>query len=209
MNQDLQINNTPDETNYEFIDETPLPPQQTGLLANTSKRGRILIAAAIALLLLAIFAFVFGFVLKDRDPTTPNLISVVESQNELIRIADLGIKDSSKTSEAQVFAVNTKQTIQTDQKALLAVLASRRAKLPKGLNGAYNARTDQKLSLAKQANTYDDVYISVLVSELTNYQKKIKTSYEEASSAKAKNTLASCYDHATLLISNKPAKSSP
>lgn len=205
MNPNMQINSSPDETNYEFIDETPLPPQRKGFLANTSKRGRILIAAVTAISLLGIFAFVFGFVLKDRDPTTPNLISVAETQNELIRIADLGIKESSKSSEAQIFAVNTKQTIQTDQQALLAVLAARHAKIPKNLSGATNSRTDQKLSLAKQSNTYEEVFTGVLVAELTKYQKQIKTSYEEATSTKAKNTLANNYDHATLLISNKPA----
>jgi hypothetical protein len=61
--------------------------------------------------------------------------------------------------------------------------------------------------IAKQTNTYNETFNSTIAGLLISYQKQLKTSYEEASTASAKKALADSYDHATTLIANNTPKS--
>lgn len=196
--------NTVERNPYDFLNEPPAAKR--GLLSGTtSKKQRTLVVVGGGLAILALITIILSVVFGGAPSNKEELLSLAQQQNELIRVADIGVS-KARDAEAKDLAVSSKLTFISDQQPLLTALKAQKVKVStKQLAATKNTKTDQQLTEAEQANNFDTVFIEILQSELSTYQKALKKAYDNpATGQKLKATLATQYKNASLIINAKP-----
>ncbi len=191
-----------DKNPYDFLNETP---QKKGLFISGDKKKRILVVAIGGVIILAVIAMLAALVFGGAPSNKAELFSIAKQQNELIRIADIGVQ-KSRDSQAKSLAITTKLTLTTDQQPLLNSLKSQKVKVSsKDLAASKDGKNDEALTAAEQANRFDEVFINLIQAKLTIYQKALKAAYDNpATGQKLKTTLTAQYKNASLIINAKP-----
>jgi flagellar basal body-associated protein FliL len=190
-----------DPNQYDFIfnPNQQVKPGKNGLPGGGSKKSRMLIVGGAAVVLIIIASLVVSFLGSAGKADTENLVIAAKQQTELIRVADIGIKDA-KTQAAKNIAVTTKLSLESKQSAMLAAIKSQGRKLStKELSSGRSAKTDQLLTDAKQNNRFDEVFIETMESSLKTYQVSVKKAYDGATSKKLKDALTDQYKSANIL----------
>ncbi len=187
---------------YDFLNE---PTQKKSLFGGGDKKKHILVVAIGGVIVLAIIALIVALVFGGAPSNKEELLSIAKQQNELIRVADIGVQ-KSRDSQAKALAITTKLTLTTDQQPLLSALKSQKVKIStKDLTTGKDSKNDELLTAAEQANRFDEVFIELIQSKLTTYQKSLKAAYDNpATGKKLKSTLSEQYKNASLIINAKP-----
>ncbi len=182
---------------YGFIMDTPHKSKKSMLKPdNSSTKSRVLYALG-GLTILIIAASVFVSVISG---STQDLTKLAAEQQEIIRIADLGIK-SGVDPGVVAYAQTTKSTVQSQQTKVTTYLVKNKIKLtPLLLNSQKNIKTDAALVAASAANRFDVLFKDTITAELTNYASDLKTNYESAKAKTTKDMLANSYASTTLLL---------
>lgn len=186
---------------YGFILETP-HKKKRGIFKpnNNSTASRILFVVG-GLFLLVIAASVLSSVLsKGSKDSVQTLTKLAAQQQEIIRIADLGIKGSIDPSLA-AYAQTTKSTVQSHQTKVTGVLLRNKIKVtPLMLNAQKNTRIDTALVTASTANRFDTVYKDTLTAILTTYAADLKIDYNSTSTKSNKEIFGTAYNNTALLL---------
>lgn len=182
---------------YDFI----LNPNQNSkkfLLPGNSKKARIIIVAAVAIALLFVGIVIAGLINKAGQADTEALVKAAKQQQELIRVADIGI-DKARSQAAKNLAVTTKLSLESQQTEMQAAIKTAGLNPKKVLVSSADAKTDQALTTAEQNNRFDEEFLKIMTTSLTDYQKSVKAAYDGATSKKLKAALTLQYKSANTL----------
>lgn len=185
---------------YEFIVNANTP--QLGAVA-TVKNDNFL-KKMIAVILGVILLFVIGGTLATKlipsSDIAPQLINLVQEQQEIIRVAKLGTDNANELS-VRSLAFNAQLGVTSSQSDLMTYMGSIGTKVGKKQLGLkQDSKTDELLTNAKATSTYDSAFSGVMKTQLTAYQADVQAAYKAATGKKAKEVLAKNYDAATLLL---------
>ncbi len=162
---------------------------------------RIGIIAGAAIIGIILLSFVMS--LLGGGGNKPNLITVAQDQNEIIRVA--GVANTGAASQSaqttQNFAQSAALSLSSEQQQLLNFMAAHGDKLsPKLLAATKNVTTDTTLNNAIASSSFDSAFTNVMLTQLHGYQTALKTAYNGARSATEKQLLSDDYDSAALLL---------
>lgn len=182
---------------YDFIFN---PNQQTSPKSplGGGKKNRTIIFGAGAVILIAVIFIVAGFISNLSKPNTDALVSAARQQQELIRIADIGVQ-KAKTQEAKDIAITTKLSMESEQKEMQNAIKAAKLNPKKVLVGSKDAKADAALTTAEQNNRFDDEFLKIMTAKLTAYQKTVKTAYDNATGKVLREALATQYNSANAL----------
>lgn len=186
------------QANYDFIFNDPKAGKKSFLPLGGGKKGRLLFIGTSAIILLIIFIIIAGLVNSAGKADTESLISAAKQQQELIRISKVGV-DKSKTQAAKNIAVTTLLALESEQDDMKAAIETAGLKANTVLKVAPNTKTDQALNTAEQNNRFDEEFLSIMTTSLTNYQKAVKAAYDGATSKKLKAALTTQFESANTL----------
>lgn len=183
---------------YEFIfagNEQPKP----GLFSGGGMMKRVLLVVG-GLVVLAVIAAIAVSLLAPKDASLEKLTTVVQEQQEIVRVADLADKSAAST-DLKNLAVNTSLSVGSDKKSLQTYLTTRKVKLTDEILAAkQDSKTDTLLTNAKATNTFDHTAAQTLQSLLVTYRSDLNTTYQEVKGKNARAELKNSYDTAELLI---------
>ncbi len=156
----------------------------------------------------ALVIVILGVVLTSllaKGGTAPLLTTIVQEQQELVRIAAQAEKQSTSES-VRGLAYNVDLSVSTSKSQLTDYLAKRGTKLnEKQLALKHDTATDQLLTNAKATSTYDSALQKVLASQLQTYLADIKKAYTQSSSKTLKTLLNSSFDSGKTLLAQAQA----
>jgi flagellar basal body-associated protein FliL len=137
---------------------------------------------------------------RSQQAQTNGLISLTAQQQEIIRVAGLGVSGSTDLL-TQSWAETVKLSVTSQQKSLITYLTKNKVKDKElNLNSKLNKDTDAALKTATANNRFSDEFSSNLKQSLTTYASDLKKSYEGASGANSKAILKDSYESTTLLL---------
>lgn len=169
----LQPNpNEPGHDPYAFFMEPQKAPRNSLFGGGASNQKLFMIAGAIVVFLILVVFLVSLSAGGNKGGS--QLLSLAQSQQEVIRVAKDGTKNAQST-DLKYFAATTVISVTSDQRLLLADMAKSGKKVkPKDLDLGRNPQTDQALAAALAANTYDSTFASSMDSQLGDYINKLK-----------------------------------
>ncbi len=129
---------------------------------------------------------------------TQALITAAKQQQELIRVAEIGI-NKAKTQDAKNIAITTKLALSSQQAEMQAAIKTAGLNPKKVLTSSISTETDQALTAAEQNNRFDEEFLKVMSESLIAYQKSVKAAYDGATSKKLKAALTSQFNSANAL----------
>jgi len=184
---------------YDFIRQYGHQPSGAGG-KNASLIGRILIVSGGAVVLIVLAVVFIKILSAPKDPTVQLLTTIAQQQNELARVAAEPTSNASAQPTLD-FAETTALSLQSDQQALIALLAAA-SKTPDAaiLSATQSTITDNALTAAKTNGTYDSTFVDIAQKQLTTYQQTLQQAYKAAQSDKEKQWLAIADNHAQLLL---------
>jgi hypothetical protein len=181
-------------TPYDFIMNSSTPAVKIQK-KHLPKVGAIVgIAAGLVIIVFAILSF------ANRSTATPILLSIAQQQTEISRVAQLNL---SKLDDSSVknFSINTSLTLTSSQAEYLKFLAAHKSALDeKLLTAGMNKKTDTALEAAASNGTLNSATRTVLIDELTTYQRSLTTAYNETQSKTARAEYKALFEEAALLI---------
>lgn len=147
-------------------------------------------AFVVALILIALVVIM----LSGSKGNTAPLLSVAQSQQEIIRVATDGAKNV-RGSKLKNFAVTAQVAVASAQRETLAQLKKQGVKpKTKDLALLKKVDTDKALAAALAANTYDTTFTSTMTTELEGYTARLE---DAAAVATTKSELALIEKHRT------------
>ena len=183
---------------YEFIiAQNPIDTKKGA--GNMTIAKRILLALiGLAVLAGIVIAGINFFV--PKDPTLESLVSVAQTQQEIIRVTTQ-IDKKLANSDLVNYVVNVNMSVGSDQAATIKYLSTRKFEVSsKTLPLKADPKTDKLLSEAKATNTLDMTTHQAVQKLLVDYQKELSSTYKTVAGENAKKLLQTNYDHVTLLI---------
>ncbi len=194
----------PRGSEYEFFLNPDKPPRRTALPGfgpGKSLGVRIGVIAAAAFGVIIILYMLMSILGGKSD--APNLITVVQDQNELVRVANLattiGASQSSQTT--QNFAQSTALSLSSEENDLIVFLTAHGSKpSPKLLAQTKNLQTNTQLSNALASSSFDTTFSTIMQNQLKSYEIALQTAYNGARDTSEKQMLSNDYTSAALLV---------
>lgn len=192
----------PPSNPYDFIVAPEKPPKKKMIGSDSSFAIKIALIVGAAVVVMIVIALIVNILVGGKTNVT-DLISIAETQQELIRVAT---ENTTATDPTVIGAgLNTQLVVTTQQQKLITYLETRGAKIGAStLASKKNATTDEQLQQAAAANNFDTVFSQTNIQTLQNYASLLKTSYTNATSTKEKTILATDYNQAQLLLKQWP-----
>lgn len=184
---------------YGFILNAPHAPKKQ-LLKPNSLRSRLLLIVGGGIIIMLLIVGVSSLIKKSSQANRTALISLVAEQQEIIRVANLGITGSDdfliqSRAETAALSVGSQQTSLTkylkDRKVILTKIV---------LNAGLNTKTDEALKSATANNRFNEVFSQTLTDSLNLYAQNIKKSYANAEGPIIKAQLSESYKSTALLL---------
>lgn len=177
---------------YDFL-QAPTP-QKSGFLTGNSRRKRMLIVGIGVLLLIIIASVMISVFQNANKPNTEQLLVVLQDQQEIIRIAEVG-SSKAKGSDTLNYSTTVLQTVRSDQKSLLEALGKNFKVSSKVLAAKQSKKTDEQLTAAEQTNRLDETVKEILEKHMKTYRTNLRTAYDGSSSKKAKDVLQAAFNN--------------
>lgn len=188
----------PQSDQFSFI--TNPTPKKPALLGGDPfiKRIAIIIGGAIGFMLVVWLVF---SLLPGGKTTKIDLLSLAETQQELVRVATLG-NASAVQQDTKNMASNVLYTLQTQETATLGRLSKQGQKVSdKQLSLKQDATADQKLSVAKETSTFDTTFSALIQQDLQSYAATVKSLSTTATKQQDVDLYSNYYQQTQLLIS--------
>lgn len=195
----------PTHNPYDFIMNPPQPPKRKLINLQGGNSFGMLIGLIVggALLLMVVLAIIVSL-LGGNKANTADLISLSQSQQELMRVANTGASDATHQNTKDL-AITAEYTLRSQQREVLAFLAQHGKVVgEKELALKQNARTDQQFKAAQSTSTFDLVFSQTMQNQLTTYATTLKQLSSTASSRSERELLSGYYEQTQLLISQIP-----
>lgn len=149
------------------------------------------------MILLVVGMKILGVGAKGLDK--PVMLAIAQDQTEILHISQTSIQNLVSDSTKN-FAYTAQLSVQSQQSEFLAYLGKHGYKpKDKVLALKQTKATDDQLTAAQQASTFDSTYQSVMQTQLTTYRNDLSAAYKAAPSS-AKPLLSKYYDAAALLL---------
>ncbi len=185
---------------YDFLSDKP-KAKRSLLPTGNSKKQRLFVVAGGALLLIILIFVVGGVISNANRPKTELILTVVQEQHELARIADIGTT-KGKSSETKNFAASVRSIVRSDQAVLIPLLGKAGIKAnEKLLRGKQTTKTDTALTNAEQSGRLDETVTELLQTQLKTYQQDLKKAYDGNSGVKTRAALDKAYANSLLILS--------
>jgi hypothetical protein len=198
-----QYQNPNPNSPYEFILSPAKPPKRHISLGDNNLALRIAIIVGGAILLLILILIIFS-ALQPKNTDKSSLISIAETEDELVHIATQGENDGTQQVTKNL-AITTEYSITSQQQGIVKLLANNGTKIStKDLKIKQSAATDQELASAVTTSTFDSVFIQVLQSQLNSYSASLKQLYITTKNKEVKNLTANDFRQVQLLINQVP-----
>lgn len=153
---------------YDFFMDANNAPRN-----NMSPGKKLLMIVAGVVLLLILMAFALA-ALSGGSKETPQLISVLQSQQEIVRVAEDG-KKNAQAQHLKNYSITASTSLTSAQADLTAYVTKLGTKIGKNeLAAGKKPQTDKALAAAVTSSTYDTTYTSVMQSELLTYEKRLE-----------------------------------
>jgi len=150
-----------------------------------------------------IVLFIIGaMIMSSLAPkgATPDMLSIVERQQEIIRISTEAAKQAA-TPDGQNLMTNIEMSLTSSQQQTLSLLSSHGVKpSQKELALDKDTATDTELSNAEAAGNYDSVATQNLIDQLQEYESLLQTTYKLATTNSVKSLLQSEFNGTDLLL---------
>lgn len=186
-----------DSSQFDFIMD-PGGSQKRSLIPGGPKARMIVIGGLIALVLI-LFLVIIVAIMNSGSSSTGNLVTVARKQNEVVRVADLGVDDAGN-EEAKKLATMTKLVVASDQKKMIDYLATQNKKVSnKDLAVGANQKTDQELEAAQSNGRFDEVFTQIMLKLLKEYQQSLRTGYEGLG-VNGKQLIDANYENVSLIL---------
>jgi hypothetical protein len=194
----------PNQNPYDFIMKPPGPPKKRfGLGGLDPMITKILFILGILFVIIAIAALFVNLTAAKRIDTG-ELISLAQTQEELIRVADAGNAGAIQQTTKNL-AITTEFTLKTQQAELLDKLAKQGISVKaKQLGLKQNASIDLKLKEAQQTSTFDVTFSQIIEDELRDYAKTVNILYDKTQVESQRDMFSGSYTETQLLISQVP-----
>lgn len=168
---------------YDFFMDSNNSPRSS---MSPGKKLLIILAGAIGLLM--ILATVIAM-LSGGSRETPQLISVLQSQQEIVRVAQDG-KKNAQANNIKNFSITASASLASAQTELTTYVGKLGTKIGKNeLALGKKPQTDTALKAALASSTYDTTYSSIMQGELNSYEKKLETATAAAVSDSERSLL--------------------
>lgn len=193
----------PSNNPYDFI-LNPSPKQKKGLGGLFhDKLIRMLVfiigGTFIFMIIAAIVLNSFG----TQKINTDDLVSLAQSQTELIRVSRQG--SSASRQGTRSLATTVEYTMKTQLQQTTTLLSEHDRKLgDKELTLKQNAGTDQQFSAAKANSTFDLVYAQVMEKHLQAYSRELQGVLAKATNSDERESLSSYNQQVQLLLTQIP-----
>jgi hypothetical protein len=189
---------------YDFF-MSPQKPQRrnplSGLGGGNSMAMRVGIIAGLAFVVMMLLYFALS--LLGGSSNKPNLITVAQDQNELIRVTGLATTDGATQSaqSTQNFAQSAGLSLASEQQDLLNFMAANGGKpSPKLLAQTQDSNTDTELNNAIASSNFDTTFVSIMQTQLKSYQAALQIAFKGAHNTTEKQLLSDDYKSAGLLF---------
>jgi hypothetical protein len=189
----------PGQGQYEFIMNPAKPKRSISLLPGGSLLSRIAIIGG-GLVALIILAVILSSVFGNKGSNTQPMIGVAQDQTELVRVATLA-NSKAESEIAQRTAISVQLSVTSANQALLTYLQNNGTKTgKKQLSLKRDARTDTQLTSAIDSSNFDPVFLQIMQTQLTAYQRDLKAAYAANPGPNGKVLLESQYKAAGMLL---------
>jgi len=189
---------------YDFIMNPQKPPKQRkfGIGRNSSLGMLLGLIVGGAVLFMIVVAVVLS--MFSSNSAGVSLTGIAQTQNELIRVADQGVRGSVRQTTKNL-AVTIQYGLTTQQKQTIAYMARTGVSIAeKELALKQNATTDQRLASAKTTSTFDSVFAEIMQEQLTAYADSVRQLHNTTTNKTEKELLGTYYEQTQLLISQIP-----
>lgn len=205
LNQPIPPPYSGGDSQFDFILNGNQKPKKTLLPTGGSRKQRLLIALGIGAGVIVLLIIIVALLLSSGKSSTKSLISIAQTQNEIVRISSTG-SQKAKSKAAANFSITVADSTATGQAATTKYLASKKVKIPlKTLALGQNPQTDAALKSAQTAGRYDEELISALQKLLLTYQAQVSTAYKATNSTSQKTLLKQLFDQINILLKSQPA----
>ncbi len=183
---------------YDFITNPAKPPRQS-LLNGKPPAVRAAIVSGVLLVLIILGIFIKG--LFGGSSNLTSFISIAQDQEELIHIATGAALQKDLSINNKNLAATTKLSLATAQLQIITYLNTNHKKInPKVLNLKVSLETDDQLTAAAAATTYNQTFKEIMKTKLTSYMSDLEQSYGQTKGPKGLALLKSDYAGAQLLL---------
>ena len=184
---------------YGFILNAPHAPKKK-LLKPNSLRSRLLLIVGGGLVIILLIVGVSSFITRASQANKSALISLVGEQQEIVRVANLGVVGSTDFI-AQSWAETTALSVGSQQSKLTKYLTERKtAILPIVLNAKRDPKTDADFGVATANNRFTEVFDQKLKDSLNTYAQNLKKAYANADGPIIKTILGDSYKSTVILL---------
>lgn len=196
---------TPEQNPYDFIMNTGADQKKPGVFnlpSGNSTKQRMLIFGGGLFALIIIGVLLLSLLGGSGKSNSETLLSLAQTQTELIRVADLASKEPTVRNEAtRVLAANTSLSVTSTKNQVVSMITKSGKKVgAKQLALSLNTKTDSELKTATENNQYDEVVVGILTSGLKSYRNQLKTTYDSVSNQKDKQVLSEAYKGVGILL---------
>ena len=162
--------NTPDPNRLKFIMQTELEKPKTWREKLLSKSG-LALGAIIIVLISTVLILVSISTNKANSEQTERLISIAQSQTEIIRLSSLAESQAKDTSTKQrASEINSQMSVALDN--FQSMLAERGVELDEtSLSTKKNSQTDSAFIDSLQSGEFDETFNSTIDGTLVDYQQ--------------------------------------
>lgn len=193
----------PSNNPYDFImNPAPKPKKGVGgLLGDKFIRTLVFVLGGTFLFMIVVAIVLNSF--GGNKINADDLVSLSQSQTELIRVSRQGSGASRQGTRA--LATTVEYTMKTQLQQTTALLADHDRKLgSKELTLKQNANTDQQFKAAKATSTFDLVYAQVMEKQLQAYSRELQSILNKSSNSDERELLSSYNQQVQLLLTQIP-----
>ena len=185
-----------EQNRYDFI----MNPEHQHAVAqgedDGAKKKRIIIVGAVGAVLLLLMTLLLPMIFKEE--INEQVAGLAKQHSELLRIAEIGEKKARGT-EARNLATTSKVTLQATL-AQITAISNKQRKISSSELRSGNAKTDQTLTEADQANNFDRVFIDTMQTYLRTYLRELQTAHSSLTSTKDKQSMEDAYNRIQALV---------
>lgn len=206
LDQPIPPGSSGGENPYDFILSGAPKPKLSLVPKGGSQKQRIILVASGAIIILIIFVIVFSLIANSGDSGIKSLVSVAQTQTEIVRVSTAGTSQVRDPSILN-FTENVSLGLTSSQIQTINYLTKHQKKISsKELALGQSASTNKKLSTAQETGNYDNTMLTTLQQELTAYQAQVIAAYKSTDVNSQKVLLQQLYTQVTNLLKNSPSQ---
>ncbi len=184
---------------YGFIINTPHPPKNRFLKPNSFRSRLLVIVGGGAILMIAI-VLISSLITRSSKENATALVSLVAKQQEIVRVAGLGVVGSSDLL-TQSWAETTVLSVGSQQFELKSYLTKRKTVITAPiLLSKLDPQTTSAFTAATADNNFTEVFRAKLKTSLVTYEQNLKKSYDGAKGPTIKKILGNSYNSTATLL---------